>query len=192
MLRRTNKPGRAVYAAALLVGLFSLQPHASADRKTVPDDTQSSDEPRDIVSVRHTHGPNERIVRHEVLFEGDPRPVTSGRVQLFFEFRNGDGEAVPRELRFAKNPGGGLYGVFVTPRGHVTGYSRAWIELEARTLFVEFSARTLGNLKNDRYRWHVWSTLGVGEFENPCQAEDTGPPVCKDRAPASGWIVHRL
>ena len=190
-MTRTKTPARAVYAVAVLVALLGLQPHAAADRETVPDDTQSSDQPRDIVSVKHAHGPNERIVRHEIVFEGDPRPVTSGQVRLFFKFRNGEG-AVRRELRFDTNPGGGLYGVFITPGGRVTGYARAWVDAEARTLFVEFSARTLGNLKHDGYRWHVWSTLDVGEFEDPCQAEDKGPPVCEDRAPAEGWIVHRL
>ena len=191
-MTRTNKPARAVYAVAVLVALLGLQPHAAADRETVPDDTQSSDQPRDIASVRHGHGPTDRILRHEIRFEGNPRPVSSGMVQLFFKFRNRAGETVERELRIGTNPGGGTYGVFLSPRNRVTGYARAWVEAEDRTLIVEFSARTLGSMKNDRYRWHVWSTLGAGEFEDPCQAEDKGPPVCEDRAPAEGWIVHRL
>lgn len=187
-MARTKVSAR--YATVLLVAVLGLQPHAAANRKTVPDDTQTSDRARDIVSATHDHGPSDRILRHEIVFEGNPRPV-SGAVDLFFRFRNGKGETVRRELRLTTNPAGGLYGVFYTPRYKVTGYAIAWVEDDSK-LIVEFSVPTLGRLGNDTYRWHVWSILGAGEFENPCQGEDEGAPVCKDRAPAEGWIVHRL
>jgi hypothetical protein len=176
----------AVAVAVLVVGL-----PAAADRKTTRDDTRSSDEQTDIRSITHDHGPSPRIMRHVIRFDGTPGSSVAGDVSLFFRFRNRAGETVRRELVVARNPGGGLYGAFVTPGGVVAGYSRAWVE-EGSRLLVEFSVPALGRPRNDRYRWHVWSTLGVGEFEEPCAGEDAGPPVCKDRAPAEGSVLHRF
>lgn len=189
-MTRTNRSARAAYAIALLMAVIGLQPHAAANRDSVPDDTASSDSSTDIASVTHDHGPSARILRHEIRFDGNPESVSS-QVSLFFRFRNGRGTTVRRELRIATNPDGGLYGAFATPRNRVTGYARAWVQ-DGSTLIVEFSVPALGRIKNDRYRWHVWSILGAGEFDEPCAAEDKGPPVCEDRAPAEGWIVHRL
>lgn len=184
---------RAVCAIALVAAVTALQHPAVADRETRRDDTETSHSDTDIARVVHAHGPSRRIMRHEIRFDGNPsaESITTG-VSLFFRFRSRSGKDVRRELVVDRNPGGGLYGAFLTPNGKLTGYTRAWREEEGSKLIVEFSVAALGRPKNERYRWHAWSTLGVGEFNDPCVGEEQGPPVCKDRAPARGSIVHRL
>lgn len=188
---RAHRARSGGYVVALLLIVMAMHQTAWADRQTVADDTESSDSQTDISSVEHGHGPSHRILRHEIHFDGQPGPLVSHSVSLFFRFRNRRGEDVRRELAIRTNPDGGLYGAFLTRRNEVTGYARAWMQ-DSSTLVVEFSVPALGRPKGERYRWHAWSILGAGEFDDPCAAEDEGPPICRDRAPAEGSVVHRL
>lgn len=130
------------------------------------------------------------ILRHEIHFDGSPESV-SDALWLNFRSTNREGNTVSRKLSVSSNQDGGLYGVFTNGRGNRTGFSRAWIE-DPSTLVVEFARDELGPLKPNRYKWVAWTVLGVGEFESPCVGEDNGPPVCKDRVPTEGRILHEL
>lgn len=179
---------RLCVASILLVG--ATVPAALADRRALQDETAASDSPTDMAWVVHDHGDGANILRHEVHFDGQPASVSEA-VTLYFRFTSPKGNRVRRELAIRTNPDGGLYGAFTNARGRPMGFSRAWMD-DPSTLVVEFSRRTLGRLKGGRYRWFVWSILGAGEFDEPCAPEDRGPPVCMDRAPATGSILHRL
>lgn len=187
---RTVGSRRGLGLVVLSLAVLAFQVPASADRRTVTDDTASSDSNADIASISHGHGRSDRILRHEIVFDGDARSAARD-VSLFFRFRSWDGDRVERKLDVRRNPDEGLYGAFIAQGRGVTGFTRAWVE-DGSTLIVELSRPALGRLRNGRYRWHAWSHLGTGEFDEPCSGEDQGPPVCEDRAPTTGWLVHRL
>ena len=178
----------AVFLCALLL-LSSI--HANADTDEFADTTDQSDSATDMAIIGHGHDPdNQNLLRHMIHFDGSPDDV-SELVSIFFRYRRPNGARVRRELQIRSNPDGGLYGSLRSSQGSVVAITRAWME-DPSTLFVEFPKGALGPMRGGEYRWFAWSILGAGEFGNPCAEEDTGPPVCRDRAPATGVISHQL
>jgi hypothetical protein len=70
-------------------------------------------------------------------------------------------------------------------------YAKAWMN-DPSMLVTQFRRSRVLPEDVDLYRWYVEVITGIGELDGACSGEDVGPPVCKDRAPTKGYVLHHI
>ena len=162
---------------------------AVADEKRSPDPTDRSNRPNDIAAISHSHGAKAGILRHTVAFDGEPD--LPGEITFVFRYEREGGRKVRREVVVRSLEDGSLYGDLRDSHGKVVAQVPAGME-DPTTLFIEVPFKKLEHPRPVRYRWSVTSVIGSPKRDGTCQEESSGPPICRDRAPESGWMTHRL
>ena len=162
---------------------------AHADFRFQTDATEPSDSQTDVEAITHSHGTVGGL-RHTVTFDGTPTHEQVSGTSLSFRIIGRRGSVLKRRIEVESPDGVTLRGR-VTSRDRTLGYVYAQME-DPSMLVLRFNLRDLHARRARSYGWHVWTVLGVAEFDDPCSGEDEGPPVCRDRAPTTGRLKHSL